>query len=130
MTNKLSALDLAQANKYLKNLSPIEIIQWTMTLAKNPILTTNFGPYSASLIHAVNCVDKNMNVVWCDTGHNTTQTYGYALDLIDRFSLNMHIYKPDGKSIYSDKNQRIPYIDNPEHKLFTEAVKLEPFRRA
>ena len=130
MLNKLSQAELANANTFLKELEPFEIIQWMMKLSKRPMLTTNFGPYSASLIHAVNRVNRNIDVVWCDTGHNTTQTYTYALDLIDRFSLNMHIYRPDKKSIYSDKNQGIPFIDSPEHKLFTEEVKLEPFRRA
>lgn len=130
MKTDLLQLDLAKANTFLKALQPHEIIDWVMNLSENPILTTNFGPYSASLIHAVNRVDKNINVVWCDTGYNTNQTYAYALDLVDRFSLNMQIYRPNSTSIYSDKNQGIPFIDSPEHKQFTEEVKLEPFRRA
>lgn len=130
MLSNLSQIDLAKANKFLKELEPIEIIQWVMELSKKPILTTNFGPYSASLVHAVTRVDRNIDVVWCDTGYNTTQTYNYALDLIDRFSLNMQIYRPDSKSIYTDENQGIPFIDSAEHIQFTEEVKLEPFRRA
>jgi len=130
MKNNVLQLDLAQANKLLKELEPLEIIQWMMDLSAKPMLTTNFGPYSASLIHAVNRVNKNINVVWCDTGYNTSQTYDYANHLIDRFSLNMQIYGPKSTSIYKDTRQGIPYIDTPEHKLFTEEVKLEPFSRA
>ena len=127
MKNNVLQLDLAKANKFLKELEPIEIIQWMMDLSENPMLTTNFGPYSSSLIHAVNCVNKNINVIWCDTGFNTAQTYDYAHNLIERFSLNMHIYKPRLDSIYNDPTIGIPYIDTPEHKSFTDQVKLEPF---
>lgn len=130
MKNNVLQLDLAKANKFLKELEPIEIIEWMMNLSENPMLTTNFGPYSASLIHAVNTVNKNTSIVWCDTGYNTSQTYDYAHHLIDRFSLNMHIYGPKSTSIYKDTTQGIPFIDTPEHKLFTEEVKLEPFNRA
>ncbi len=130
MINNVLQLDLVKANKFLKELEPLEIIEWVMTLAKNPMLTTNFGPYSASLVHAVNRVDKGINVIWCDTGHNTSQTYNYALNLIDRFSLNMHVYRPNQDSVYQDTTIGIPFVDSPEHAQFTEEVKLEPFRRA
>jgi phosphoadenosine phosphosulfate reductase len=93
MKNNVLQLDLAKANKFLKELEPIEIIEWMMNLSDNPMLTTNFGPYSASLIHAVNRVNKDISIVWCDTGYNTSQTYNYAHHLIDRFSLNIHIYR-------------------------------------
>ncbi len=130
MINNVLQLDLVKANKFLKELEPLEIIEWVMKLAKNPMLTTNFGPYSASLVHAVNRVDKGINVIWCDTGHNTSHTYKYALNLIDRFSLNMHVYKPNRDSVYQDTTNGIPFVDSPEHAQFTEEVKLEPFRRA
>lgn len=130
MKPAIKNLDLARANVFLKDLEPFQIIEWTMQFAKNPMLTTNFGPYAASLVHAVNQLDKNIPVIWCDTGHNTSQTYGFALNLIDRFGLNMHIYKPLPSSKYNNIETGIPFIDTPEHKQFTEEVKLEPFRRA
>ena len=130
MKNNALQLDLVKANKFLKALEPIEIIAWAMNLSKKPMLTTNFGPYSASLVHAVNCVKNDINVIWCDTGYNTSQTYNFAHHLIDRFSLNINIYRPAPSSIYIDTNQGIPYVDTIEHQQFTEEVKLEPFRRA
>lgn len=130
MINNLSQLDLAKANKFFKELEPVEIIEWMMKLSKKPMLTTNFGPYSASLIYAVNRVNKDTNVIWCDTGYNTSQTNNYALDLINRFSLNMHIYRPQSTSTYQGSAEEIPFVESPEHKLFTQEVKLEPFSRA
>lgn len=130
MSNNELQLDLAKANKFLKDLEPFEIIEWVMKIAKKPMLTTNFGPYSASLVHAVNIVNKDIDVVWCDTGYNTSQTYAYALDLIERFSLNMQVYRPKSSSVFHQATGDIPFVDTPEHSQFTEEVKLEPFRRA
>jgi len=130
MKNDPLQLDLVKTNNFLKELEPNEIIQWVMNLSQNPVLTTNFGPYSASLVHAVSIVNKDINVIWCDTGYNTSQTYDYADDLIKSLSLNMHVYKPKSTSVYHDTNQEVPFVDTEEHKIFTQEVKLEPFRRA
>ena len=130
MKNYPLQLDLAEANKFLKEFEPTEIIEWVMNLSHNPILTTNFGPYSASLVHAVSNIKKDINVIWCDTGFNTSQTYDYANDLIERLSLNMYVYKPKSSSVYRDTTQAIPYLGTAEHQIFTQEVKLEPFRRA
>jgi len=122
--------NLVQANAYLRELEPLEIIKWVMDQAESPILTTNFGPFSASLVHAVTRVKKDINVIWCDTGYNTPHTYRYALELIQRFDLNMHIYTPKLSAGFRDVTTGIPEADTTEHKLFTEEVKMEPFRRA
>jgi len=122
--------ELNKANAYLKASDPNEIIQWALSQAERPILTTNFGPYSSSLIHAVNKVDKKIKVIWCDTGYNTPHTYRYANDLIKRFSLNMHIYSPRLTAGFRDITTGIPQIDTEAHKQFTNEVKLEPFQRA
>lgn len=121
---------LSKANELLKNKNPSEIIEWALEQASRPILTTNFGPYSSSLVHAVSRVKKDINVIWCDTGYNTPQTYRYAHELIQRFDLNMYIYTPKSTTGFRDVITGIPQIDTPEHKEFTEEVKLEPFRRA
>ena len=123
-------IDLKEINALLRDVEPIEIIQWAISQADTPILTTNFGPYSASLIYAVTRVKSDIDVIWCDTGYNTPHTYRYANDLIDRFSLNMRIYTPKLTAAFRDVTSGIPQIDTEEHKSFTDEVKLEPFRRA
>ena len=121
---------ISQANRLLKDKNPSEIIDWALEHSSKPILTTNFGPFSASLIHAISKVKKNIDVIWCDTGYNTPQTYRYAHELIQRFQLNMHIYTPKSTAGFRDVITGIPQLDTEEHKKFTEEVKLEPFRRA
>ena len=130
MNDNILQKELEKSNTYLRGKDPVEIIQWALSQAQHPILTTNFGPYSASLVHAVNSVAKNIKVIWCDTGYNTPQTYRYANDLIERFKLNMHIYSPRLTAGFRDIAMGIPQLNTEEHKRFTEEVKLEPFKRA
>ncbi len=126
----IGKLNLVKANELLKEKDPIEIIEWVLSMSKKPILTTNFGPYSASLLHAVTSVNNKIDVIWCDTGYNTPHTYRYAKDIIEELSLNMHIYTPRTTTGFRDVTMGIPQIDSKEHQAFTEEVKLEPFKRA
>jgi len=128
--SKLGNLSLDQANQQLRGMEPVEIIEWILTHARKPIITTNFGPYSASLLHAVTRVKKDISVIWCDTGYNTPQTYRYAKNIMEELSLNMHIYTPKHTSGFRDVILGIPAVDTSEHESFTHEVKLEPFNRA
>ncbi|MGA9269494.1 MAG: phosphoadenosine phosphosulfate reductase family protein [Lutimonas sp.] len=114
----------------LRDFEPMQIIKWVLEHAQQPILTTNFGPYSASLLHAVTAVKKDINVIWCDTGYNTPHTYRFAKNIMDQLSLNMHIYTPKLTPGFRDVTMGIPSIESDEHKTFTQEVKLEPFNRA
>ena len=122
--------ELKEHNKVLAGKSPKEIIRWALSIAKKPIITSNFGPLSASLLHAVTSQSPKINVIWVDTGYNTSQTYKHALGLIKQLNLNINIYVPKETVAYRDITLGIPSIDDPKHAIFTEQVKLEPFRRA
>ena len=126
----LRGMDLQKINRQLRGLDPLEIIQWVLSFAEHPVITTNFGPYSASLLHAVTSAKIDIPVIWCDTGYNTPQTYRHAKKLMDKLSLNMHIYTPRHTTGFRDVILGIPEVDTEEHKKFTHEVKLEPFKRA
>ena len=130
MSHTLENIDIKQLNKSLKDKSPKEIVSWAILNAKNPLVTTNFGPYSASILHAVTQVKKDIKVVWIDTGYNTPNTYKYAEGMIARLELNIKTYVPKQTAAHRDVVLGIPSIDSPKHKIFTEQVKLEPFKRA
>ena len=123
-------IDLKGVNSYLADKSPDEIISWALSVADRPILTTNFRPYAAVILHAVASVKKDVNVIWCDTGYNTRNTYLHAEELIQQLSLNISVYVPKQTTSYRDAVLGIPEADTKEHDIFTEQVKLEPFRRA
>ena len=117
-------------NKELRHKTPEEIIEWALPISKKRIVTTSFGIYSAVLLSTFFRKDKNINVIWCDTGYNTPETYEHAINLIDNYKLNIHHYVPLQSKAYTDATIGLPEITDPKHEEFTEIVKLEPFRRA
>ena len=117
-------------NETYKEASPSEIIQKAFEINNKAVVTTNFRPYEAAILHAVSKAESNIPVVWCDTGYNTPQTYKHAEQVIKDLSLNVFLYVPKQTSSHRDVVMGIPSIDAPEHALFTKQVKLEPFKRA
>jgi phosphoadenosine phosphosulfate reductase len=130
MGKKMKNLNIEQINKDLQDKSPAEIIAWALSIAENALVTTNFRPYEVAILHACSEVDNEMKVIWCDTGYNTPQTYKHADEIIHSLGLNVHLYVPKQTSAYRDAMMGIPQIEDPNHVIFTEQVKLEPFNRA
>lgn len=122
--------NINQLNSTLQKAKPSEIIQRAFELNKEAVVTTNFRPYEAAILHAVASVEHEIPVVWCDTGYNTPQTYRHAEKVIKSLNLNVFLYVPKQTSAHRDVVMGIPSIEAPEHALFTEQVKLEPFKRA
>ena len=123
-------ITIDQLNKKFKNANPQEIIQWALSVATKPVVTTNFRPYESSILYAVNSEREGIDVIWCDTGYNTPQTYKHAEELIQGLNLNVSLYVPKQTVAHRDVYLGLPSIDDPKHKEFTEQVKLEPFKRA
>lgn len=123
-------INIEQINEDLKDKSPIEIITWALSVAKNPVVTTNFRPYEVAILHACTQIAPELKVIWCDTGYNTPQTYKHANELIHSLGLNVHLYVPQQTTAHRDATMGIPQIEDPQHKIFTEQVKIEPFTRA
>lgn len=124
------SLNLEQINEELKGKSPAEIIAWAVSFAKNPVITTNFRPYEVAILKAVTDVQKDIKVIWCDTGYNTVQTYKHAEEIIKKLNLNIHLYTPKQTASHRNVVLGVPSVEDPKHVLFTEQVKLEPFARA
>jgi phosphoadenosine phosphosulfate reductase len=128
---RYSEKELKILNQQFKGITPAEIVQWVVSNAARPVVTTNFRPYEAAILHAVSDIDPVMKVIWCDTGYNTPQTYRHAKQVIDQLKLNVKLYTPKETAAYRDALfGGIPDINNPQHEEFTRQVKLEPFIRA
>jgi phosphoadenosine phosphosulfate reductase len=123
-------IDIDALNVELKDKTPKEIIQWAVSQSEKAVVTTNFRPYEAAILHACSDVDSQMPVIWCDTGYNTTSTYKHAEATIEQLKLNIKLYVPQQTSAHRDVVLGLPDIEDPKHKVFTEQVKLEPFKRA
>ena len=121
---------IQELNKSFEEAAPSTIIQKAFELNSEAVVTTNFRPYEVAILHACSKVDNEMKVIWCDTGYNTPQTYKHADEIIHSLGLNVHLYVPKQTSAYRDAMMGIPQIEDPNHVIFTEQVKLEPFNRA
>ncbi len=117
-------------NREFRNKSVEDIISFGHSIGKKLVITTNFRPYEVAILHAVTSVIPDIDVIWCDTGYNTMQTYKHAEYLIDRLNLNIDLYVPKQTTAHRDAVMGIPGIDSPLHAEFTQQVKLEPFKRA
>ena len=128
---KYSAKELKALNSQLKGIDPSEVIRWVLVNSRKPVITTNFRPYEAAILHAVTTEKPDTTVVWCDTGYNTPQTYKHADEVIKQLNLNVKLYTPKQTAAYRDAlNNGIPDVNSPLHEEFTKQVKLEPFQRA
>jgi len=123
-------MDIKGINASLQDKSPKEIVAWAIQHAKKPVITTNFRPYESAILHLTTKVLPTLKVIWCDTGYNTAATYRHAKELIEMLNLNIHIYVPQQSVGFRNVILGIPEVDTPEHKIFSDQVKLEPFQRA
>lgn len=127
---KMKGINIEKFNREWSERTPLEIIQWAVEQSKNPIVTTNFRPYEAAILHAVTSLVPRIPVIWCDTGYNTVFTYRHAEKTIEQLHLNVHLYVPQQSTAHRNVTLGIPNVNDEKHFEFTQQVKLEPFKRA
>jgi phosphoadenosine phosphosulfate reductase len=123
-------MDLERINGELGH-QPQRLVEWANGLGQRTIVTTNFGPFAAVVLHMVTRVRPDIPVVMVDSGYGTEATYRFADELTRLLKLNLHTYIPLRTRAMRDAlNGGIPTPDDPRHAEFTREVKLEPFGRA
>ena len=129
-TTAAPALDLAQINAELGR-DAQALVNWAVGLGQATIVTTNFRPFEAVILHMVTRANPNVPVVWMDNGYNTPATYQFADAVTKQLGLNLKIYLPLRSRAHREAVEgETPALDDPRHAAFTEEVKLEPFTRA
>ena len=124
-------LNLTSTNEKLLDKTPQEIIKWALSLGGKTILTTNFGPQEAVILHMVTKIAPNTQVLWIDSGYNSKQTYQFADNINKKLNLNLKVYTPLISAARRDAAMGgIPTLDDPKHKEFSYQFKIEPFLRA
>ena len=123
-------IDLARINAELGHNAPA-LVAWALGLGQRAIITTNFRPFEAVLLHLVTRVQPDVPVVWMDSGYNTPATYRYADEVSRLLQLNLKTYLPLRSRAHREAlDGPPPALDTPAHAAFTQEVKLEPFARA
>ena len=123
-------IDLAHINAELGRNAPA-LVAWALGLGQRSIVTTNFRPFEAVILHLVTRVQPGVPVVWMDNGYNTAATYRYADEVAKLLKLNLKTYLPLRSRAHREAiDGPTPAIGAPGHDAFTQEVKLEPFVRA
>ena len=118
----------------LRDRAPLEIVRWAIAQSRgHAIVSTNFRPYEAVILHLVTQVQPDIPVLWVDHGYNRPATYKHADELTRLLNLNIKAYVPRMTTAHYDAlhgGAPEPTPENEERiKAFSAVMKLEPFQR-
>jgi phosphoadenosine phosphosulfate reductase len=128
----MTAEQISKANAELRNKSPLEIVKWAIAQAKGrAMVSTNFRPYEAVILHLTTQVQPDIPVLWVDHGYNRPATYKHAVKLKKLLKLNLRPFLPKISAAHRDAIYgEIPSTgDEAALKEFSTLMKLEPFQR-
>jgi phosphoadenosine phosphosulfate reductase len=123
---------LAKRFPELSIASPQEITRRAISHAQGAaIVSTNFGPYEAVVLHMCVQVQPDIPVLWVDHGYNRLATYRYAHQLTELLKLNVQGFIPKITAAHRDALYGpLPALDDEAGlKEFSALMKLEPFQR-
>ena len=124
--------DISRWNAELRSKSPLEIVRWAVGQSGGrAIVSTNFRPYEAVVLHLATQVQPDTSVLWVDHGYNRPATYKHAEELRTRLKLNLKAFVPKMTVAHRDAIYgEIPTTDDEAAlKKFSAVMKLEPFQR-
>jgi phosphoadenosine phosphosulfate reductase len=128
----MTAENITKANAELRDKSPLEIVRWALAQTNGrAIVSTNFRPYEAVVLHLATHAWPEIPVLWVDHGYNRPATYKHAEELRKLLNLNIKAYLPKmtiahREAIYGP----VPTTDDEAGlKQFSAQMKLEPFQR-
>jgi len=130
----MNAEEISKANAALRHQSPLDIVKWAIAQAGGrAIVSTNFRPYEAVILHLATQAQPDVPVLWADHGYNRPATYKHAEHLKKQLRLNLKAYVPKMTAAHYDAIHGGPPepIEANEHLLkeFSAVMKLEPFKR-
>jgi phosphoadenosine phosphosulfate reductase len=128
----MSPAQISNANSELRDKSPLEIVRWAVAQAGGrAIVSTNFRPYEAVVLHLSVQAQPDIPVLWVDHGYNRPATYQHAEELKKLLKLNLKAYLPKMTVAHREAiHGPVPTTDDEAGlKQFSAQMKLEPFQR-
>ena len=125
---------ISAANAELRNRSALDVVKWAVTQADGrAVVSTNFRPYEAVILHLVTQVLPDIPVLWVDHGYNRPATYKHVEQLKALLKLDVKAFVPKLTAAHYDAvhgGMPEPTPENEERiKAFSTVMKLEPFQR-
>jgi len=104
-------------------MTSLEMTRWAVAQGR-AIVSTNFRPYEAVILHLATQVQPDIPVLWVDHGFNRPATYRFADLLTKQLNLNLKPYLPRLSAAHWEARHG---ETSPEE--FSATMKLEPFER-
>jgi phosphoadenosine phosphosulfate reductase len=122
---------ISRANAELATKSPLEVVRWALAQGGRAIVSTNFRPFEAVVLHLATQAQADIPVLWVDHGYNRPATYKHAEQLRAQLKLNLKPFLPKMTPAHRDAvHGPIPSLDDEAGlKQFSAVMKLEPFQR-
>ena len=123
---------IMQWNEELRGQSPLEITRWAVAQGgSRTIVSTNFRPYEAAVLHLAVQAAPRIPVLWVDHGYNRPATYRHAEELRTLLDLDLRAYLPRITAAHRDAIYGpLPALDDEASlQQFSALMKLEPFQR-
>ncbi len=124
--------EISRWNVALRARSPLDIVRWAVARsAGRAVVSTNFRPYEAAILHLCTSVQPDIPVLWVDHGYNRPATYRHAEELRARLKFNLQAYLPRLTPAHRDViHGALPDpSDEAGLQQFSKQMKLEPFQR-
>jgi phosphoadenosine phosphosulfate reductase len=132
---KVTSEQISAWNAELRDKTPLEITRWAIArgqeIGGKAVVSTNFRPYEAVVLHLATQPQADIPVLWVDHGYNRPATYRHAEEVKELLSLNLKTYLPKITPAHRDAvDGPIPTPEDEEGlKKFSAVMKLEPFQR-
>lgn len=123
---------MEQVATWLESQTAEDRIKWALgEWGKSLVLSTSFGVQSAVMLHLATRIHPEIPVIWVDTGYLFPETYRFAEELRERFSLNLKVVS----ARWSAARQEAMYGKRWEQGLegleaYNIENKVEPMNRA
>src|SRR5262245_24168437 len=91
----MSPEEIAHWNQEVRAKSALEITRWAVAQAGwRAVVSTNFRPYEAVVLHVAVQAWPQIPVLWVDHGYNRPATYRHAEELKRLLKINLKAYLP------------------------------------
>ena len=122
---------LTRRNNELRHETPLAIVRWALEqIEGRAVLSTNFRPFEAAILHLCTRVQPDIPVLWVDHGYNRAATYRHAEQLKKLLGLNLKIFVPAMTAAHYDAVfGALDTTNEAALQTFSATMKLEPFQR-